>query len=538
MADNGPDEEGPGCCGGKCSCASVDKNPLPPNPTCPQKCCHAFRCPPHGGCAFLLSILLFALLLLGAIIGLFSEANLFPTLISLFVLLVIAHIAGYAVTFINMPPLLGMLITGFLLKNIPVVKDHIDFDSQWSSALRSIALLVILTRAGIGLDPAALKRLSLVVLRLAFLPCFVEAAVMAVVSHLLMGLPIAWGFVLGFVLAAVTPAVVVPSMITCQEKGLGVVKGIPTLVIAAASIDDVAAIAGYSVAIGIAFDTGGNIAFTIIRGPLEVIIGILYGIVIGLMLWLVPNFKSDSHVAFRFLLMLGSGLFATFVSLSVGWAGAGALGVLTAAFVANLGWRGQGGDFADDDTNPINNIFGQIWDVMAQPLLFGLIGAEIDASTLEPGTVGVGIGCLMIAVFFRMIASFLVVLGAGFNLKEKLFIPFAWLPKATVQAAIGAAAFDMATKAMAAAKVTLAEEIENFNASAPNATYPVLDPEYAINIQRGEQVLTLAVLSIIITAPIGAVLIAIFSNILLTADAKADPKEAEAMIAKDTETGI
>ena len=115
---------------------------------------------------------------------------------------------------------------------------------------RNVALVVILTRAGLGLDPVALKKLSWGVVRLAFLPCLVEAVTVAVASYLILGFPIAWGFMLGFVLAAVSPAVVVPSMLSLQHKGLGVAQGIPTLVIAAASIDDVLALSGFGVVVG------------------------------------------------------------------------------------------------------------------------------------------------------------------------------------------------------------------------------------------------------------------------------------------------
>ena len=109
---------------------------------------------------------------------------------------------------------------------------------------------MILTQAGLGLDPLALRKLSWGVIRLAFLRCLVEAVAAAVSVHLILEFPLDWGFMLGFVIAAVTPAVVVPSMLNLQQNGLGVARGIPTLVIAAASIDDVLAISGFGVVLG------------------------------------------------------------------------------------------------------------------------------------------------------------------------------------------------------------------------------------------------------------------------------------------------
>ena len=188
-----------------------------------------------------------------------------------------------------------MLISGFCLKNVPVIDRVFLLDPLWSSRLRTLALVVILLRAGLGLDPHSLRRLSFTVLRLAFLPCLVETLVLVLITHYLLHLPVVWGFILGFVLAAVSPAVVVPSMIWCQESGYGVEQGIPTLVIAAASVDDVLAITGFSVALGIAFDSGANLGFTIARGPLEVVIGVGYGFLVGVLAWFVPHNDAASH---------------------------------------------------------------------------------------------------------------------------------------------------------------------------------------------------------------------------------------------------
>ena len=125
-------------------------------------------------------------------------------------------------------------------------------------------MVVILIKAGLGLDAAALKRLSFVVVRLAFMPCLVETATDAVVAHFIMGFPWLWGILLGFVLAAVSPAVVVPSLLSLQERGYGEDKGISTLVIAASSIDDIAAISGFGVVLGIIFSQGMYQNFVII----------------------------------------------------------------------------------------------------------------------------------------------------------------------------------------------------------------------------------------------------------------------------------
>ena len=126
---------------------------------------------------------------------------------------------------IKLPPLLGMLLVGVMLANVPGLKTVGRLDPGWSSVLRSSALTVILIRAGLGLDPANLRRLSLVVLRLAFLPCLAESGVVMLASHYILGLPWLWALLLGFVLAAVSPAVVVPCLLSLQSRGYGVDKG-------------------------------------------------------------------------------------------------------------------------------------------------------------------------------------------------------------------------------------------------------------------------------------------------------------------------
>ena len=185
-----------------------------------------FLCPPRG----ILGRLIFVCSLIGLFLGsawgiLGTLSNTWTTIYSLTFLLIVSHIFGWVVSLLKLPPLLGMLISGFCLKNIPGINLVFLLDPTWSSKLRTIALVVILLRAGLGLDPQSLRRLSFTVIRLAFLPCLVETLVIVLVTHYLLDLPVVWGFILGFVLAAVSPAVVVPSMIWCQEQRLGITKG-------------------------------------------------------------------------------------------------------------------------------------------------------------------------------------------------------------------------------------------------------------------------------------------------------------------------
>ncbi|XP_073457822.1 sodium/hydrogen exchanger 9B2-like isoform X2 [Aquarana catesbeiana] len=382
-------------------------------------------CPPQGLLAVGVTNVIMVALIWGVVWSITgSECLPGGNLFGILALLLCAVIGGKLVGLIRisklppLPPLLGMLLAGFLIRNIPVVTDQVKINFKWSAALRNIALAIILTRAGLGLDPKALKKLKAVCLRLSFGPCAIETCCAAVLSHLLMGLPLTWGFMLGFVLGAVSPAVVVPSMLLLQKEGYGVDKGIPTLLMAAGSFDDILAITGFNTCFGMAFSSGSTLN-TIIRGVLEVVIGIAAGLLLGFFLHYFPS----------------------------------------------------------KDQTVVEDIVAVGWDIF-QPLLFSLIGSEIQIASLRPETVALCIATLGIALIVRICFTFLMVSWAGFQLKEKIFISLAWMPKATVQAAIGSVALDMA-------RSIGNQEFEGY----------------------GMDVLTVAFLAILITAPIGALII-------------------------------
>uniref|UniRef100_A0A2K6G366 Solute carrier family 9 member B2 n=1 Tax=Propithecus coquereli TaxID=379532 RepID=A0A2K6G366_PROCO len=272
----------------------------------------------------------------------------------------------------------GMLLAGFLIRNIPVISDNVQIKHKWSSSLRSIALSIILVRAGLGLDSKALKKLKGVCVRLSMGPCVIEACTSALLAHFLMGLPWQWAFILGFVLGAVSPAVVVPSMLLLQGGGYGVDKGIPTLLMAAGSFDDILAITGFNTCLGMAFSTGSTV-FNVLRGVLEVVIGVATGSLLGFFIQYFPSSDQDKLVYKRAALVLGLSVLAVFSSVSLGFPGSGGLCTLVMAFLAGRGWASKKVE--------VEKIIAVAWDVF-QPLLFGLIGAEVSIASLRPETVG------------------------------------------------------------------------------------------------------------------------------------------------------
>lgn len=448
-----------------------------------QRLRQTFACPPHGLLAKVITNVTM-LVLLWAVVWSITGSECLPggNLFGIIILFYCAVIGGKLFGLIKLPtlpplpPLLGMLLAGFLIKNIPVINDNVQIKHKWSSSLRSIALSIILVRAGLGLDSKALQKLKGVCMRLSVGPCLVEACTSALLAHFLMGLPWQWAFILGFVVGAVSPAVVVPSMLLLQEGGYGVEKGVPTLLMAAGSFDDILAITGFNTCLGMAFSTGSTL-FNVFRGVLEVLIGVAAGFLLGFFIKYFPSSDQSELVWKRAFLVLGLSVLAVFSSTYLGFPGSGGLCTLVMAFLAGLGWASKKAE--------VQKIIAVAWNIF-QPLLFGLIGAEVSVSSLRPETVGLCVATLGIAVLIRILTTFLMVCFAGFNIKEKIFISFAWLPKATVQAAIGSVALDTARS----------------HGDKQSEEY-------------GMDVLTVAFLAILITAPIGSLLIGLLGPRLL-----------------------
>ena len=470
---------------------------------------HSLLCPPHGWVASWITYVLLVTTLWATAYVMFGRIALpgpgiVPTefkqgaFFSVLVVVTLCLLGGWLVSLVghlvydsyyylypqvHLPPLLGMLVIGILLRNVPGVSASVTagLDPAWSGILRKIALAVILLRAGLGLDQAALKKMPLIIFNLSFSPCVAETAVITGLSVLCLGVPWLWAAMIGFCLSAVSPAVVVPCLLALQSSGFGVDEGIPTLVMASASCNDVIAISAFTVILGITFNPTADVTMTSLQAPLEVIIGLSCGILWGLICTWFPS-KSQPSTVYRVWLLGGGSLVALFGSNLIGFPGSGALAVLVMGFVAGVGWRGEIG------SDSVPKVLAGFW-IIFQPILFGLIGTEILIKELEPETIGWGFLILVCGLVIRFVVTYFSVFGAKLDHREKVFVSLAWIPKATVQAAIGPLALDMA------------------NAALINASENILEHDKSIldkRVELGKQLLTMAVLSILVTAPLGA----------------------------------
>jgi NhaP-type Na+/H+ or K+/H+ antiporter len=367
---------------------------------------------------------------------------------------------------LRMPGLLGMLFLGVLFG--PYVLDLMEPGFlEASSDLRMIALIIILLRAGFELSREALKKVGVQAVLLSFVPGIMEGSTIALIGPYFLPLTHLESAILGFIIAAVSPAVVVPMMIGFIKRRMGAQKGIPTMVMAAASLDDVIAIVIFSVLLG--FYTGSAESMLMKLGgiPVSIATGIGAGLLIGFLL--LKLFKRFNPRATK-QTMIVIGLSIVLVHLQQVLEGilpfAALLAVMAMGFLIL--------EKQERVAHEISSKLGKLW-VFASIMLFTLVGAQVDISLVfETGMAGLGL--IFCGLLARSIGVLLSLIKSPLTMSERFFAVVSYWPKATVQAAIGAVPL-MAMKA-------------GGMQSAP-----------------GEVMLAVAVTSIIFTAPLGALAI-------------------------------
>ena len=377
-------------------------------------------------------------------------------LLSISLILIVGATMAWLCRKIRLPSVLGMLVTGIILG--PYVTNLLDNSILGISIeLRKIALIVILTRAGLGLDLSGLKKIGRPAVLMCFIPASFELIGMILLAPKLMGLTMLEAAIMGAVLAAVSPAVVVPRMVKLMDEGYGVEEGIPQLILAGASVDDVYVIVLFSTFVGMMQGKGASI-ISFINIPVSIFLGIMIGILLGLLL---ADFFKKIHIrdtskvliilSITFLLVVIEDKLTTVITFSA---------LVTVMFIG-IGLQRKNKTVAER----LSIKYGKLW-VAAEIFLFVLVGATVNIGYI--GKVGVkAIIVIVGALIFRMLGVFVCLLGTRIKGKEKLFAMVAYTPKATVQAAIGG--------------------------------IPL-----ALGFSCGDTVLTVAVLAIVFTAPIGA----------------------------------
>ncbi|HBF4443402.1 TPA: cation:proton antiporter [Clostridioides difficile] len=369
---------------------------------------------------------------------------------------------------IKLPSLLGMLLTGIILG--PYVLNLIDNSIlDISSDLRKIALIIILTRAGLSLDINDLKKVGRPAVLMCFIPATFEIIGMIVLAPKLLGVSILEAAVMGAVVGAVSPAIIVPKMLKLMEEGYGTEKSIPQMLLAGTSIDDIFVIVMFTVFTGLA--QGNSIsAISFLQIPVSIILGVIAGAVIGLCL---AVFFKKVHMRDSAKGVLLLSISFLMISLETALEGivpfSGLLAVMSIGIFLQIKYRVV--------ARRLSIKYSKLW-VGAEILLLVLVGATVDISYAFKA--GIGAVILIFGVLlFRMVGVFFCLIKTNLTIKERLFCMIGYIPKATVQAAIGGVPL-------------------------------------AMGMASGQLILTLAVLAILITAPLGAFGIDVTYKKLLT----------------------
>ena len=327
---------------------------------------------------------------------------------------------------LHLPQLLGMLLTGILLG--PYVLNLLDSSILGISAdLRQIAVIIILTRAGLNLDLEDLKKVGRPAALLCFVPAAFEIAGMLLLAPRLLGISLLEAAVMGTVVAAVSPAVVVPGMLKLMEEGYGTKKSIPQMIMAGASVDDVFVIVLFTSFTGLA-GGGGISAWDFVRIPVSILLGLAGGILCGILLAVFFR-KVHMRDSVKVIIILSlSFLLVTLEHVLTGIVGfSGLLAVMSMGIALQKGRK--------EAAVRLSAKYSKLW-VAAELLLFVLVGAAVDIPyAFKAGAAAAAV--ILGVLVFRMLGVLICLLGTELNRKEKLFCMFAYMPKATVQAAIG-----------------------------------------------------------------------------------------------------
>lgn len=388
-------------------------------------------------------------------------------LFKLTIIIITALIFNYLFEKTGLPGLLGMIICGVLLG--PNVLGFINSDiMEFSSELRTGALLVILIRAGLGINRDVLNKAGLNALKMSIIPILFETIFLFAAAHYILNFTYLQSGIFAFVLTAVSPALIVPQMLDLKEKKYAAEKEVPTIVLAGASLDNIIALTVFGILLGVHKGTESNIILSLSKIPVSIILGIIAGILTGFLLIFLFK-KIDIRATKKAVIFGAAAVILKEAELYVPIAGL--ISIMTAGFIILENNPKTAGE--------LGMKFSKIW-VIAEIFLFFFIGAEVDIfAVMNSGVIMLLI--IFIGLLGRGIGVQTALAGSNLNRKERLFCTISYVPKATVQAAVGG--------------------------------IPL-----AAGVPGGEIILAAAVLSIIATSPIGAVGIKTGSEILLDKD--------------------
>ncbi|MGK9326009.1 cation:proton antiporter [Aerococcus urinaeequi] len=380
-------------------------------------------------------------------------------LLSLGFIIVVGYLLGRLLSAMNLPSLIGYIIAGLIMG--PSFFNLIDQSTlDISSDLRRIALMIILLRAGLNIDLQDLKKVGRPAIFMSFLPATLEIIGTIILAPIFFGMSYLSAAILGAIVAATSPAVVVARMLDLMGKGYGKRKGVPQMILAGSSMDDIFVIIIFTALTALA-QTGEFHWLSMLSMPTSIILGIAGGLLVG---WLLSLAIEKYQLSGGYPVILSFGMAMLFDGIEKAMTG-------PIGFSALLAVMAMG--FMMLRVNPVQAKsvqvgFNNLWQVF-EIILFVLVGASMSIESVKDSGL-IAVVLIVLLLVFRGLGVLLSVLGTQLNKEEKAFAIFAYLPKATVQAAIGAVPL-------------------------------------AMGLPNGQIILTISVVAILVTAPLGAVLI-------------------------------
>ncbi|XP_017787418.1 PREDICTED: sodium/hydrogen exchanger 9B1-like [Habropoda laboriosa] len=391
-----------------------------------------------------------------------------------------------SIPYLNLPPVFGMLIAGLIVRNSGLYDIHEELGPSTTSKIRTFCLTFIIIRAGLQLSTTTLKDHPIFLMLLSVVPSTVEMLVLAVCCKLILSYHWDWAFMAGTMLACMSPVVTVNCILALVERGYAEDKGLATILCTATCIDDIHIVSLFAICYSIVFtnDKGRTDWWCYVPvGLRDAILGVTVGVLLGVCFAFLPHRSHKYASWFRMICLVLGSLMCTTATAKLTVSGGGYLASLVLSFVAMIGWKILSLSF---DTTPFRRAAYVLWKFV-QPILVGIIGADIDLRDWIPSRSGLHLVCVLIGLAARSVAVYLTTLRSSFTWRERLFVVVCWIPKGTLQAALGPMAYEQVR----------------------------YQRENREQVEMALDILRLSVITILFLAPIGASLITIGGPLLL-----------------------
>ncbi|XP_068985754.1 sodium/hydrogen exchanger 9B1-like [Bombus flavifrons] len=391
-----------------------------------------------------------------------------------------------SIPYLRIPPVFGMLVAGIIVRNSGLYNIHEELGAVTTSKIRTFCLTFIMIRAGLQLSTTSLGKHTIFIMMLAIVPSSIEVLVLSICCRYILSYHWDWSFMAGTILGCMSPVLIMNSILALAEHGYGEDHGLATILSTAACIDVVHVVSLFTICYSFVFANDEDRSkwwyYILSIGIRDSILGIMAGTFLGICFVFIPH-RSHKHVNwYRIICLVLGSLMCTTATAKMTISGGGYLASLVMSFVSMVGWRILTVSF---DTTSFRRVTHTLWQLV-QPILVGVIGADIEFVNWSVSRFGLYISCILIGLMGRSAATYLATWRTPLTWKERLFVVVCWLPKGTIQAALGPMAY---------------EHLRN--------------GEESEELQMAMDIVKVSVVTILFLSPIGASLISYTGPILL-----------------------